>query len=110
MSRTYSKNAADTLPLTVGVEPVFDDFYVTVAFFSDAALTTPVTPGAGSVAVTGRVVGNAGYTTFPTGSPITATDTAAYARFSAPLDSVTVTPSGVTGAGYYKVTITATRG
>lgn len=108
MSRIYKQNDAVAGPITITGSHEFNSYTVAVNYYSDAALTTPVTPSAGTLAVTGRVPCAGGNYTF-SDSPITATTVSDYASASTPLDQIVVTPSGIAGASYYKVTVTTTK-
>lgn len=81
--------------------------YIGVQFFSDAAGTIPVTPGAGTVTLTVKTLNSNVFETF-TGNTITAA-TPTTVPFTGNVKEVLATPSGVTTASYYKVVVTCNR-
>lgn len=111
MSKIYSKGALVATPVTIIVDPRWYNWTVAVDYFDDAAMTSSVTPTAGTVTVEGRVPGAGGNSAF-NASPIDSTSPADFASAGSPLDLVVATPAGITGNGvtHYKVTITGTEG
>lgn len=85
----------------------FPHMYVSFTYYDGANVATrnEVTPGAGTVAITGKVKGSQGTTAFPD-SPVDATDVGDTANAAAPFVSVTATPAGITTATHYVMTIT----
>lgn len=105
------------LPVTAVATPVtldsidanFPRNTVSIAFFSDAAGTTPVTSGVtGTFDVQGVAPGNQTLTDF-NNSPVDASVAGAFASAGSPLESVTVTPNAIAGAAYYQVTLTGNK-
>jgi hypothetical protein len=78
--------------------------FIGFSYFSDAALTIPATPGAGSIVVVGVVAGAQDYSPF-IDSPIDCTDLSDSANRAAPLLNVRATPTGITVATHYKMTL-----
>lgn len=104
------KNTAQGLvseTLTIDVDPNFPHVFVAARYFTDDTFLTPATPTAGSIAVTGRVEGNEGYSILD-GSPIDCTDNSAITSAGAPLNSIQAAPMLIDVASYYEITVTAT--
>lgn len=108
MAKVYSipvTASASTVTLD-NIDPHFNQLFVAAKYFSDATGDTEVTPTAGTIAVEGRPNGAGGYSSLSM-SPLDCTDTGDYASTSVPLDSIRFTPTGITGAAYYQITVTA---
>lgn len=96
-------------PVTIdNLDPAYPRLTVGLSFFDDAALTIPSASPAGSFAVEGIVQGGQTYTAFAN-SPVDVSVDGAFASAASPIETVRVTPSGVSGTSYYQVTITANR-
>ena len=80
--------------------------FVTAAFYSDSACTIPATPSAGSLTLQVKYRGSEGLLDLAD-SPLLVTDTSSFASWQGPVERIVVTPSGVTGADYMKVSYSA---
>lgn len=92
------------------VMPVeYKEAWFDIRFFSDAAMTAQVTPSAGTVTITGSPDG-ANYFNLASGGVIAATDvylaSRDFATAAGPLQYAKVTLAGITGAAYFKCTVT----
>lgn len=106
-TKVYSASGTigTTLNIT-SVDPNFNQLFVTANYYSDANLETPVTPGAGTIAIQGRPNGAGGFSNLSM-SPLDCTDTGDFGSSSVPLDALRFTPIGVTTATHYQITVTA---
>jgi hypothetical protein len=88
----------------------FPHIYVSFTYYDSVPVATrsEVTPGAGTIAVTGKVKGSQGTVAFPD-SPVDCTAVGDTANGGAPITAVTATPAGVTTATHYVMTITGNR-
>ena len=92
---------ADTIILE-GVQADAVHNFIGVLFFSDAAGTTPVVPGAGTVDITVETVNNAGTFEAIPDTPLTAA-TPETLSWNGNTKSVKAIPAGITTATHYKV-------
>lgn len=104
-TKTYTIEGAYNESGLVKVDPELNHLSVACTWYSDSNYQTPEAPSAGTLAIEGRVNGNAGYSTLNL-SPLDVTDNTAYANTSVPLSHVKVTPSDVDSGYYYQVIIT----
>ena len=95
---------ADTL--TVGVRSDRPQVFASFKFFDSADYDNEVTATGGTIEVTGKPVGASGYFEI-SGSPLTASDAGDYAEQGSSLESVRGTPSSITGATHYLMTVIA---
>lgn len=103
MSKITVRDNIISVADTIEVNPSFNRVFVCVKYFNNGV---EVTPSAGVINVTGRPNGAGGYGILD-GSPIDCTDTSYYVSTDVPLDSISVTPSGIVGATDYEITITS---
>lgn len=103
MSKIYLLENNVSTSGTIDLNPSFNRVFVCAKYFNNGV---EVTPSAGVINVTGRPNGAGGYGDFDN-SPIDCTDSSYYVSTDVPLDSLSVTPSGISGATDYKITITA---
>lgn len=87
------------------VSPIFTDYQVGVRYYSDAA-GTPVTPGAGTVAIQ-RLDEATNQLTAVTGSPLTGTDVTDKVVESANSLQIKAVTTGITTATHYQLFISA---
>lgn len=109
MAKTY--RAQDAVANTVTIEnldPTFPRVTVAISYFDDEALTIPSASPVGTFAVEGITKGGQTYTSFAN-SPIDAAVDGSFASAASPIQTVRVTPTGVSGTSYYQVTVTANR-
>lgn len=108
MSNSYQKKALVSETITMDVDKRFYNWTATVSYYSNVD-ETPAVPSGGTIAVTGLIPGATGYSDFNL-SPLDCTNISDYCTAGVPLSGVKITPTGVTGATHYKVTITGTEG
>ena len=92
--------------LTVGVRSDRPHVFASFKFFDSADYDNEVTATGGTISVTGMPVGASGYFEI-FGSPLTASDASDYAEQGSSLESVRGTPSSITGATHYLMTVIA---
>lgn len=97
----------DTITLG-GIETANPHCFAGVQFFADASGAMPVTPGAGTVAITVETINNEGIFEAITDPAITATSPTTV-DWAANTTRVRATPSGVTVATHYKLVVTTNR-
>lgn len=100
-------------PVTAIADPVtleysdmlhFPHQFVTIAYFSDAAGTTPAEPATGTITAEYRYHGAQGFVVF-SGSPVDASDNAAFVDCAGPAVEWRFTPTGVDVATHYRITV-----
>lgn len=108
MSKTYRARGDVSTTLTIAnLDSAQFNWTAVVTYYSDQ-FVTEVTPTAGTVTVSGKIIGAGSDSDFTNGV-VDSTDPGNYASASAPLESVTFTPAGITGATHYSVAITSTK-
>lgn len=110
MARIYTTagTAVASAVTVTDIDPNFPRVTVAISYFDDATLTTPSTSPVGTFAVEGITTGGQTYTDFAN-SPIDSAIDGSFASAASPLDTVRITPNGVSGTSYYQATITANR-
>jgi hypothetical protein len=106
--KEYKVRSADaTTEIDIPVSTRYNQWMVNITYYVDNTFAATATPSAGTVAVTGRTAPQEWITTF-NASALDATVPLEAVSVSGKLDQVTVTPSGITGAGAFEVTIIGT--
>ena len=111
MSRTITLPSFGAEAVATAVTGTFDDMvhfphqFICVSYFDDAAMTIPAVPTAGSIAAEFQYKGMQGWVTFAN-SPIDCTDIGKFVDAAGPIVGYRLTPTGITGATHYKVTVT----
>lgn len=95
---------ATTATIT-GMSPVSVNHFAGCRYYSDA-VGTPVTPGAGTVAIQGLDQTTNQYTDF-TATPLTCTDVTDKATAAANITEVKATPAGITTATHYQLFVSS---
>lgn len=108
MAKVWTTRGTVATTLTVADPDMrnYPHVYVAFAYHDAATFDSPVTPGAGTIAVSGTVNGAGGYVSFPD-SPVDCTDVGDSANAGAPFASIQAVPAGITTATHYIMTITA---
>jgi len=107
MSRQYKVQGTVAEQKTISVDSSFFNFIVAITYYTDAYITEG-TPTGGTVEILAKVAGAGDNAEF-FDSPIDATDPSAYASAGAALQSITISPIGLSGVSNYKATITGTK-
>ena len=105
MSRVYQVNQDVVAnPTTVVIGRGFEVVEVHLEYFTDTNYDTAETPGAGTAVVTGKRQDDKVVTL----SSLDCTDVETFVATVGDLKEVTVTPTGITVAGAYRVVVTVT--
>lgn len=108
MAKVWTARGTVASTLTVSDPDMKNYPHLFVAFeYHDASTyDSPVTPGAGSITVSGKINGSGGYSSLPT-TPIDCTDVSDTDNGGAPFVSIQAVPTGITVATHYIMTVTA---
>lgn len=108
MAKIYSSGLVDSGQSFTfdSIDPQFNQLFVTASYFTDEDGDTTSTPVSGTVTVAGTPNG-AGAADALSGSPLDCTSPSVFASTNVPLESIDITPSGIVGAGFYQITVTA---
>ena len=110
MASIHTAKGATSATLAISdIDVSFPRHTVAISYFSDAIYSTPVLSGVtGTIAIEGLASGGQNYTAF-NNSPINSAVAGSIASAASNITDLKVTPTSLSGAAFYQVTITSSQ-